>query len=142
MCSDRNTPITGHRLARGSMYACLAASGVVLWFIPIPFMENLVGMTYAVIATFLIVGGLVSSAGHMLRIIVVERAGYPLLLTALTSLCATLFKESDAQAARIFIALVVFALTLGLYGRWRDLGTLRKQQVAQAHEEGLRDGSG
>jgi predicted MFS family arabinose efflux permease len=120
-------PVIGHRGVRGAMYGCIAAAGVTLWFVPIPFLVDLVGVTYLVISLFLLVGGTVSGIGHFLRSIIIERAGYPLFLTALAVLTAMLLKGSDDQAARVFIAFITFSFTLGLYGRWRDLKALREQ---------------
>jgi hypothetical protein len=121
-------PILGHRTVRGTMYACISGAGVALWFLPIPFAENLIGVTYGIIATFLCVGGATSWLGHLLCSLVFEKAGYPLILTALVCLSSLLLLESNEQAIRIFNGLIVFAFTLGLYGRWRDLGILLKIQ--------------
>jgi hypothetical protein len=110
------------------MYASISGAGFALWFLPIPFTENFVGVTYAIIAAFLTVGGFTSWLGHLLQSLLFEKAGYPLILTALVCLSALLFLESNEQAIRIFNGLIVFALTLGLYGRWRDLGILLKIQ--------------
>lgn len=126
--------VTGHRAVRGLMYMGLALAGVAVFFIPLAFFEELEDFTVGVVGLFLFVGGCISGAGHGLRIISLERAGYPLLVTALSALAAVLFLEADENAARTFIGLLVFSLTLGLYGRWRDLGTLRKIRQTFAEE--------
>jgi hypothetical protein len=119
------------------MYLCIASAGVSLWFIDIPFLANVLGLTYLMISVFLFVGGLVSGGGHLLRILVVEKAGYPLIISAMTVLAGVLFNESGASAARVFNGLLVFGFTLGLYGRWRDLSLLlRAQKDAAVRESG------
>lgn len=121
------------------MYACIAGSGVALWFIPVPFLEDVVGWTFFFISLFLIIGGGVSMIGHWSRILILEKAGYPLILTALVSLTGLLFKGADDQAARVFIALLIFGFTLGLYGRWRDLATLVELQQRHRSVDELLD---
>lgn len=124
--------VLGHRAIRGLMYFCLMLAGIAVFFIPLAFFDRLQDLTIGAVGLFLIVGGTVSGAGHLWRIIVLERAGYPLIITALAALCSVLFVEAQDNAARTFIGLLIMALTLGLYGRWRDLGVLRRVNIAAA----------
>jgi hypothetical protein len=130
--------VTGHRGVRGLMYGCLTGAGASLWFLHIAFLADVTGLTYLGVSVFLFVGGLVSGVGHGLRILVVERAGYPLVLASLSVLAVVLFNGSGESAVRLFNGLIIFGFTLGLYGRWRDLGTLLKAQRASAR--GASDG--
>lgn len=126
--------ITGHRFVRGTMYVLLMLAGVAIFFIDLAFLEKLQDATIAIVGLFLIVGGGVSAAGHVTNIVVLERAGYPLFLTALMALTAVLFSGAADNAARSVFGLLTLSFTLGLYGRWRDLGAVRNYRRAMAEE--------
>lgn len=126
--------VTGHRFVRGAMYLLILLAGVAIFFIDLAFLENLEDATIAIVGLFLIVGGAVSSIGHVTNIVVLERAGYPLFLTALMALTAVLFSGAADNAARSVFGLLTLSFTLGLYGRWRDLGVVQKFRRAVAKE--------
>jgi hypothetical protein len=118
------------RIIHGFVYALIILAGITVFFIPLAFFDNLQDFTVGVIGLFLVLGGSVSAAGHLLKAIRVERTGYALVLPALTVLSGVLFVEADENAARAFVGLLMMALTLGLYGRQRDLRTLHRAQSA------------
>jgi cellulose synthase/poly-beta-1,6-N-acetylglucosamine synthase-like glycosyltransferase len=129
-----------NRWLRGGMYLLLSAAGVTSLFLDLPFLDNVVNFTILMLGLFFILGGVVSGVGHFLQILVVERAGYPLLLAALVALTVILFIEADENVARAFIGLITLAFALGLYGRSRDLGTLLRIQRS-LHQERVEHGS-
>lgn len=126
--------LTERRTARTLMYLALIVAGVVVFYLPIAFFDNVLTFTAVVVGVFLIIGGLVSKIGHTFGIVTLERAGYPLILAAMTGLTTVLFLEAHNNTARTFIGLITLSFTLGLYGRWRDLGTLRKLRLTLAVE--------
>lgn len=128
--------VLGHRSLRGTMYLLIVLAGVAVFIFPVAFLSNISNFSLAVIGAFLLIGGLVSGTGHFYGVITLERAGYPLILTALMAMSAVLFYESSEgnTGARVLLGLIVLSFTLGLYGRWRDLGTLRKIRATVAAE--------
>lgn len=128
--------VLGHRSLRGMMYLLIVLAGVAVFIFPVAFLSNISNFSLGVIGAFLMIGGLVSGAGHFYGVITLERAGYPLVLTALMAMSTELlYKAPDENTgARVLLGLSVLSFTLGLYGRWRDLGTLSKIRATVATE--------
>jgi len=133
--------IKQHRASRTLMYTSFIAAGISVWFLDLPFFNDLITATIFMLGLGLTAGGMIGFIGHYGQLLQIERAGYPVLITSLLTLVLILFFAPGQNAARTFIGLILLGTCFGLYGRSRDLKTLVQWQRMQHQADDRRSQS-
>lgn len=127
------------RKSRVAMYACFVGAGFSVPFLGLPIFEDVVNTSIILIGFGLFVGGLICMVGHIIHHLMIERAGYPILIASFGGLTLILLATDDQRPARTFVGFIMLGLMFGLYGRDRDLKTLVKfTRADQVADDGRR----
>ncbi|GAB3856531.1 hypothetical protein GCM10029963_53060 [Micromonospora andamanensis] len=118
------------RWSRVAGYAMMAAAGVGAAAYPTPSVQDATGPLVYLWASFLMLGGLLAAAGAATDRWIGEHIGLPLLWAAHGVYAVVLLSSLAPASVVASLALAGFALLL--YGRWRDVATVRLEATRQA----------
>ncbi|GGM14393.1 hypothetical protein GCM10012279_35620 [Micromonospora yangpuensis] len=110
----------------------MAAAGIGAAAYPTPSVRDATGPLVYLWATFLVIGGLLAAYGAVTDRWIGEHLGLPLLWAA-HGVYAVVLAAALAPASAV-ASLAIGAFALLLFGRWRDVATVRREATRQACE--------
>jgi hypothetical protein len=119
------------RGVRVAGYAMMAAAGAVAFAIPVGSIQSATGWLVYLWAAFLLVGGILCSAGALTDRWIGELIGLPLISSAFGVYFVVLGLAFTPRAAAA--ALAFGAVALFLWARWYDVSRIRQEADRQAH---------
>ncbi|MET7949210.1 hypothetical protein [Micromonospora sp. NPDC005324] len=125
-------PAQPKRWSRVAGYTLMAAAGVGAALVPTPSVEKSTGPLVYLWALFLVGGGVLAAYGAVSDRWIGEHLGLPLLWAAFT--VYSLVLAAVQSPAGIVASLALGAFALLLFGRWRDVGAVRREATRQARE--------
>ncbi|MFY1669486.1 hypothetical protein ACN27G_05960 [Plantactinospora sp. WMMB334] len=118
------------RWSRVTGYTLMCAAGIAAVAWPTPSVRAATGALVYLWAGFLGVGGLLAACGAVSDRWLGEYAGLPLIWAAFGVYAVVL--GATARPAGVVAALVLSAVGLLVYARWRDVGVIRREATRQA----------
>lgn len=111
------------RITRTLMYFCFIIAGVYSYFIPAPALNQTIPQGYIFWVGFLVVGGMLTTIGYLVKLRPLEYMGLPLLITVFLIYGIALWITSGGPgtAARAAVAFIFLAFGFGLTARLLDV---------------------
>ena len=109
------------RIVRATCYVGLSAAGVLSLFLSPSTLGAALQYTIVVWSVFLIVGGIFCAAGHFFKVLLLERAGLPLLISSIGVYGAAALSQSKGAIGPMIVGLILLSFAIGLLARAREV---------------------